>query len=232
MKTEGSNLDLVLDAFLADGPEQIPDRVVDAALNEVEHTHQRRAPRVPWRFSVMPNSIKIAAAAAAVVAVAVGGLFLLRPGGEPGAGGNQPSPSPTPHASPTQPTITFSESACTVTGPALSTNLGSITFISERPQYVAIDIWRIGQGKTYDELVAELAVDQARIEQGLALRGAPAYLTMATGEILEIPATESRLTTLTPGTYAITCIAFADDQAFADNRPLSMYVVGPIEVTK
>ncbi len=60
----------MLDAFLAPEHDQLPDRVVDAALTEIARTPQRRALRVPWRFPLMPQLLRYAVVA--VVAVAIG----------------------------------------------------------------------------------------------------------------------------------------------------------------
>ena len=102
--TSQSEVELVLDRYLADGVEQVPDRVIDAALRDIEYTHQRRALRVPWRFDEMPV-FKLALAGAAVLAVlVVGGLFLNRgPGpmvGAPPAATATAPPPDAPTASP------------------------------------------------------------------------------------------------------------------------------------
>ena len=88
--------DALLAAYLADGMEVLPDRVVDAVLDEVHRTHQR-AVFGPWRTRSM---FKTALGAAAVFAVLVfgGSLFLLQRSQPAVVGG----PSQTPAiASPT-----------------------------------------------------------------------------------------------------------------------------------
>jgi hypothetical protein len=108
--TTRSEIELALDRYLAEGGEQVPDRVIDAALDQIDQLPQRRALRVPWRFHDMATILKPALAGAAVIAVlAVGGTYLGR-GEAPGigAGGTQ-TPSSTasvtatalPTASPT-----------------------------------------------------------------------------------------------------------------------------------
>jgi hypothetical protein len=89
--------DAKLVAYLADGMEVLPDRVVDAVLDEVHRTRQR-AVFGPWRTRSM---FKTALGAAAVVAVLVlaGTLYVTR-STQPAVGG--PSPTPGLSANPSQ----------------------------------------------------------------------------------------------------------------------------------
>ena len=87
-------------AFMADGPTQLADRVLDSSLAEVHRTRQPRVRlRAPWRTPVMNIYTKLAAAAVAVVAVGALGVWFLSPGSSsPGVGA-----LPTPSASPSEP---------------------------------------------------------------------------------------------------------------------------------
>jgi hypothetical protein len=106
--------DRIAEAFMADGPTVLADRVFDAAFDEVHRTRQRRVLwRAPWRFPNMNTFTKFAVAAVAVIAVGFLGLNVLRPAeGGPGAAPSvepsptvAPTPSPTPEPTPTpQPT--------------------------------------------------------------------------------------------------------------------------------
>ena len=87
----------ILDAFLApEIGERLSDRVIDAALDDVARTPQRRALRVPWRPKRVNTYSKLIAAAVAVLVVAVVGYQFLPRNGSIGGG-----PSPTAMASPT-----------------------------------------------------------------------------------------------------------------------------------
>ena len=105
--------DRIADAFLAPGPVVLPDRVLEAAFEEVHRTRQRRVLwRAPWRFPTMSTFAKVAVAAVAVIAVGAIGLTFLGPD-SPGIGAPSASPSatvaptPTPVASaPTAPPLT------------------------------------------------------------------------------------------------------------------------------
>ena len=86
--TAKTDFDRVLDAFLAEGPETIPDRVIDEALSEINRTPQRPAIRLPRSVSRMPASLRLLAVAA-VIATATGIAFTL-------AGGTRPPTPPSP----------------------------------------------------------------------------------------------------------------------------------------
>ena len=101
------DLDRHLDAFLAEGPTELPDPSFDAVRDRMESTRQRVV-FGPWRVPDMNTLAKVLVATAAVVAVAVVGIN-LRPGSQTGVGGSPPpitpsalppSPSPTPAATP------------------------------------------------------------------------------------------------------------------------------------
>ena len=98
--TRRSEVERALDRYLADGEEQVPDRVIDAALDEIEHTSQRRASGGPWRSFRMPAFVKPLLAAAAVVAIlVVGGAYLVG-GSLSNLGGEPPTASHAPSARP------------------------------------------------------------------------------------------------------------------------------------
>lgn len=89
--------DALLAAYLADGMSVLPDRVVDAVLDEVHRTRQR-AVLGPWRTLSM---FKIGLAAAAVVVLVVGGGVLLGAFPAPlGPGAPSPTPGATPSTTP------------------------------------------------------------------------------------------------------------------------------------
>jgi hypothetical protein len=91
----------IVRSWLDEGATTLPDRVLDAVLDQVPATPQRRALWPVRRFPPMNNTMKIALAAAVVVVAVIGiGVLLPRDGfGGPGA---QPtaSPLPSPTASP------------------------------------------------------------------------------------------------------------------------------------
>jgi hypothetical protein len=98
----------IVRSWLEYGRTALPDHVLDAVLDQLPATRQRRSPWPARRFAEMNNFAKLASAIAAVVVVAVVGYNLL-PGGGPGVGGPQvtsslsapPAPTATPAPSPT-----------------------------------------------------------------------------------------------------------------------------------
>lgn len=90
----------LLSAYLSEGMEVLPERVVDAVLGEVHRTRQRPI-FSPWRTRTIS---RIAFAAVAVVAmVALGGAFFVIQRGQPVFGG--PGPSASARASASAPAV-------------------------------------------------------------------------------------------------------------------------------
>lgn len=94
----------IVRSWLEEGVTSLPDRVLDAVLDQLPATPQRRAWWPAWRFRDMNDTAKLAIGAAAVVVAAlVGGRILATPGTGPGAPipnrSQSPAISPTPAAS-------------------------------------------------------------------------------------------------------------------------------------
>ena len=97
----------IVRSWLEEGVTALPDRVLDAVLDQVPATRQRRAWWPAWRLPQMNTRIRIAMAAAAVLVLAVIGINLVPRTGGVGSGGGPPStpvptatPSPTPSPTP------------------------------------------------------------------------------------------------------------------------------------
>lgn len=69
--TPDRDIDRVLDAWLAPGPTEMPDRVYLGVLDRIERVPQRRRLRLTGRFSTMTPSFKLAAAAVLLLTVGV-----------------------------------------------------------------------------------------------------------------------------------------------------------------
>jgi hypothetical protein len=91
--TAPHDLDRQLDAFLRDGPVDLPDPSFDAVRDRIDQTRQRVVIG-PWRTPDMNKLVTFGLGAAAVIAVAVAGSQLLGPG--PGSVGSPASPTPEP----------------------------------------------------------------------------------------------------------------------------------------
>jgi hypothetical protein len=83
----------IVRSWLEEGVTVLPDRVLDAVLDQVPTTPQRRSWWPAWRSATMNTYAKFAIAAAAVLVVAVVGYNFLP--GRGGVGGPAATPSPT-----------------------------------------------------------------------------------------------------------------------------------------
>ena len=90
------DLNRIVRSWLDEGATSLPDRVLDAVLDQVPATPQRRPSWLARRTPTMNNTVRFALAAATVVAVALIGYQLLI---GPNVGGPGPAPSLTPAAS-------------------------------------------------------------------------------------------------------------------------------------
>ena len=96
--THDRDLDRLLDAWLADGPADPPDRVLDSVASRISRQSQRPGWRLALRETHVTTYLKPIAAIAAVLTIAVFGVYLVR---EPsGIGGPVPTPTPTPVSTP------------------------------------------------------------------------------------------------------------------------------------
>jgi hypothetical protein len=84
-QTPSPELDRLASAWLADGPTELSDRALSAALDEIHRTRQRRRWAAPWRILNMRTPMRLAAAVAIVVVIGYGALNVLRPNGGIGA---------------------------------------------------------------------------------------------------------------------------------------------------
>jgi hypothetical protein len=71
-------------AWLADGPTELSDRVLDAALSEVHLTNQRRRWSTPWRNLLMSAPVRVVAAIALVAIIGVTAFMLSNRGPQVG----------------------------------------------------------------------------------------------------------------------------------------------------
>ena len=148
----------IVRSWLEVGATALPDRVLDAVLDQLPSTPQRRSWWPARRFRDMNAYMKLAIAAAAVVVVALAGIYFLPRGGN--VAGPGPGPSPTPTQTPTQtPTLTPAPTPSgnvDVTGSfALGTTyaitdaccvVSRMTFtIPATGWYAPLEPWRIGK---------------------------------------------------------------------------------------
>jgi polar amino acid transport system substrate-binding protein len=98
--TDQRELDRLLGALLVEGSDEVADRVIEAALDQIDCTRQWRVVRLPWGSWTMNSTTKTLTSVAAVAVVgvlAVGAVLLLVRPGQPAAGGRA-SPTVAPGA--------------------------------------------------------------------------------------------------------------------------------------
>ena len=99
MSTE-RDVDRIVRSWLDEGVNVLPDRVLDAVLDQLPATPQRRASWLARRFPLMNNTIRVAAVAAVVLVAVVVTFSLLN---RDGTGGPSPTATPIPTPAPTLP---------------------------------------------------------------------------------------------------------------------------------
>jgi hypothetical protein len=99
--THERDIERILGHWLADGPTEVPDRVMDVIADRIARQPQRPAWRLDWRDFNMHTTLRAAAVLAAVVVLAVGAIYLRGSPSGSNIGGPTVTPSPSPTASPT-----------------------------------------------------------------------------------------------------------------------------------
>jgi hypothetical protein len=124
----------IVRSWLEEGVNALPDRVLDAVLDQVPATPQRRPWWPAWRLPYMNTSIRIAMAAVAVVVVALIAINLLPKTN--GVGGPPSTPLPTSTVAPTSTAAPTSTSASTSSPTSdLVSTAGWLAFSSKRYGY-------------------------------------------------------------------------------------------------
>jgi hypothetical protein len=90
-----TDIERVLEGFLANGPEKVADQAVLRTLDAVDRTKQRRYLFAPWRFNLMITLPRLAAIALVAVVAIGGAAYLL------GSSAGTATPAATQTAAPT-----------------------------------------------------------------------------------------------------------------------------------
>ena len=102
--------------WLEADPDHAPRETLETVLAAFPSIPQRRASRVPWRFTTMNRFMPIGAAAVIAIVLVGGALIMLRPNGS--GVGTSPTASltasPTPSASPATPSASPGSGACSL----------------------------------------------------------------------------------------------------------------------
>jgi hypothetical protein len=237
------DFDRTASAWLAEGPTELADRVLEAALREVHLTAQRRRWAAPWRAKLMTFPVRVGASIAAVAIV--GAVAFSMFGRGPGFGA-QPTPSPTTPA--TAGRITLTDTGCRWdanpgTWPANAALL-PVEFRNETDHFATFILHWVRPGHTWEEGVAYVADLQRRLVAGEDwpandISSAVASFDMATADTQQLawglsgsgapPAPEFAVGgnwKFATGTYGVVCSA----NTSATGDIISTFLVGPLEI--
>lgn len=92
--TTDRDFDRIARTWLSYGPDELPERVVDAVADQIHHTRQRHGVSLPRRFPQMLLSARGAAILLVAALVGVAGFAVI------GGAGGRPAPSTWPSSSP------------------------------------------------------------------------------------------------------------------------------------
>jgi hypothetical protein len=148
------DVERIVRSWLDEGVTQLPDRVLDLALDQIPATPQRRASWLARRTPTMNNYARLGLVAAAVLAVVIVGIGLFGRSLDVG-----PPTSPTPSVS-----TSTSPSPSLITGPIVGTWATGETTCAQ--QLAAIE----AAGYSADEMTS-VGVD-VTCENGIAVQGA------------------------------------------------------------
>lgn len=229
--------------WLEDAPNQAPSQVSATVLAALPSIRQRRRGWFPagGRTTAMPNRLGLLAAAAIVAVVGVVALNLI--GRSPGFGSGGPSPTPTqeptPTPTPTQSvvqlgTITLTKDGCTWEGnpgsltAALEPVIGTAEFVNETDTFANFGIYRLTEGRTWEEAVSWIS-DMNAEQHGGPVASTPAGDFATDVGNIDAPERGSYPATLTlnAGVHGVLC---------SSNEPppglvFATYLAGPLEVT-
>ena len=96
-----TDFDRIAQSWLQDGPTEMPDRSLQAALDEVHVTSQQRFGAARRTFNMNGNAFRLAAAAMVALFIIVGGGLYLGNNDRSGGVGGPPPATAAPTATPT-----------------------------------------------------------------------------------------------------------------------------------
>lgn len=122
--------------------------------------------------------------------------------------GSTPSPS-IASSGPLHATVTLTDDGCEYDGPAeVAAGPMVIDLVNATSGQFDLDLWRLNDGHTYDELVAHVAEEMRRQEAGEPPLGHPTFAELV-GEATAEESAEGELQmALESGTYGMACIFF------------------------
>jgi hypothetical protein len=136
--------------WLEDDPDNAPEVVLATVLAAYPSIPQRHASRVPWRFRPMTQTTRLLAGAAAIAVIVLGGVLLLRPGGNTGPAAPPPNSSPSPSPAATGPSPRPAQSPLALTETFTSARYAySVKYPAGWAAAPATKTWLAGQPNTW-----------------------------------------------------------------------------------
>lgn len=230
--------DMVVAAWLDDGPRRLPDHTRRAVANAIPSiTQRRRGFGPPWRVQSVNGHLRLALAAAAVMVAAVGGLYLFRPAAPGGLiGGPGPTASPSQEATappgPSGGTITLTDDGCEWAGKPSFVRTGDIdiAFRNQTDDYATFDLHGLVRGHTWAEAAAY--VEDLNRRLGTGEDWPPNDISDQLPRLIELGAGSDGARSITMPAlnpdikiYGIVCAA----NTSSAGDILTVYAVGPIE---
>lgn len=106
-------------------------------------------------------------------------------------------------------TVTLTEDGCEYDGPAeVASGPMVIAMVNATSGQFDLDLWRMDEGHTYDELTAHIAEEMRRQEAGEPPLGHPTFAELVGEATVEESAEGEPQMVLEPGTYGMACILF------------------------
>lgn len=211
--TAHDDLDKQLNAFLRDGPTDLPDPSFDAVRDRTESTRQRVV-LGPWRVPDMNKFLVVGLGAAAVVAVLLVGSNLL------GSSGNPPGGEPSPSVAPSEP------------APSAWTGLPAGSFlingddgaVSGGPAQITVDI--ASPGWSHNPEVDYVGKDDDRLDSPESVGGALIAWSWPAGTGFQVYGHPCQWSKTTPDTPATT----PDEIAAAFTSQAETEATDPVDI--
>ncbi len=123
--------------------------------------------------------------------------------------------------------LTVSGTSCAYDGPTeISAGTVTIEIVNQTGQAVDIDVWKLDEGRAYEEFVAHLDEEMRLMEADQPGLGPPSWVS-GRSEITVETETGSQDVTMDQGTWVFACIPFDP----AADEPTGIFPAGPVEVT-
>lgn len=196
---EERDIEALLDRWLADGPTEAPDRILNNLELRVQQQPQPRAWRTRWPVRRSGRGVKPWAAAAAVLAlVVVACLLLVRPIGHPVVGtapsASSPSPSPVGLASPSPGSLPSLRPAQPLASlnVGVSTGDGGLIASDGTTIWVSTDSSIVGIDPTTNTIKTRIPVPQTAYSSAIAATPGALWLTAPDAHPLTLSRYDSR----------------------------------------